>query len=185
MNNLIFFSLYSLSHQSPLFDSLIVFCANYLIYIIVIIVGFFVIIKNSDQLFDWRKPFAELKLKFNNLVFIFTPVVLAWISVSIVKNIFQFPRPFVFFADRVIPLFSQSVTDYSFPSGHSTFIAALAISVFFVNKKLGITCIIIALAVGISRIIAGVHFPIDILAGYIFGIVIAFIFKYIFKRSRG
>ena len=182
MNNSIFFGLYNIAHQSSFLDKLIVFCAEYLPYLVIIFIVFYIIYKNSDQLFDWKKPFNEIKLKFNKLVYIFTPVAVGWISVSILKDIFKQPRPFILFADKVQPLFIHGGMD-SFPSGHATFFAALALSTYFVNKKLGTICFIVAIIVGVSRIISGVHFPVDILVGYMFGLVVSFIFKSIFKNK--
>lgn len=181
MNNTIFFALYNLSHQSNLFDKFIIFCAEYLPYVVIIFVIFFIIKNNSDQLFDWQKPFEEVKLKFNKLVFIFTPVGVGWVSVSILKDIFQAPRPFILFSEKVNPLFIHGGLD-SFPSGHATFFAALALSTYFINKKLGLLCFIVAILVGLSRIIAGVHFPLDIIVGYIFGIIVSLIFRYLLRN---
>lgn len=179
----IFFSLYSLAHQSSFLDFLIIFCAEYLPYLIILFVALYIIYKNSDKLFDWHKPFNEIRLKFNKLVFIFTPVIVAWIFASILKNIFQTPRPVLLFAEKVKPLFIHGGMD-SFPSGHATLFAALAMSTYFVNKKLGYLCFIVAILIGLARIASGVHFPIDILVGYIIGIIVAFIFKLIFKDKR-
>ena len=183
MNNTIFFYLNNLTHKSAIFDCFVIFCAQYLLYISIIFVLFYVIKKNSDNLFDIRKPFNEIKIKFNNLVSIFAPVFIAWVFSSTLKDIFMRPRPFILFADKVKPLFLHGGMD-SFPSGHATFFAALALSSYFVDKKLGYICSALAIIVGISRVIAGVHFPLDILVGYILGIIIVLIFRLIFKANK-
>lgn len=183
MNYSIFFSLYSLAHQSMFLDGLIIFCARYLIYISIIFVLIFIIRKNSNQLFDLRQPFREIKLKFNKLVFIFSSVIASWIVTSILKDIFKYPRPFIIFADNVKPLLMHGGLD-SFPSGHATFFGALVVSTFFVNKKLGYICLIAAFLVGSSRVIAGIHFPIDILVGYILGALFALVFKHCFFARK-
>jgi undecaprenyl-diphosphatase len=54
---------------------------------------------------------------------------------------------------------------------------------YLVNKKVGIYFIIGALFVGLSRIIGGVHFPLDILFGYIIGTSISLIFSLIFRHK--
>ena len=41
---------------------------------------------------------------------------------------------------------------------------------------------IVALIVGLARVVGGVHFPLDILAGYILGIIIAIVFSLIIKK---
>jgi len=49
------------------------------------------------------------------------------------------------------------------------------------HKKMGYLFIFFALLIGISRIIAGVHYPIDIMAGYGFGGFISYLLIKSFK----
>jgi len=65
----------------------------------------------------------------------------------------------------------------SFPSGHAIIFGALATSLYFIHKKLGITYLILAIVIGFSRVVAGVHFPVDIAFGLLLGILISIIFK--------
>lgn len=72
----------------------------------------------------------------------------------------------------VIPLGSITVlgppyTTQSFPSGHTTtiFLAASLIWVHFANPWLRAIALALAVAVGLSRIMVGVHWPIDVAAG--------------------
>src|SRR3989344_3351084 len=68
-------------------------------------------------------------------------------------------------------------TGYAFPSGHATFFMALALSIFFFHKKAGFIFMFFTLIIGLARIIAGVHFPIDILGGFILGALVALLIK--------
>lgn len=63
---------------------------------------------------------------------------------------------------------------FSFPSGHaiSSFSAATVIMMY--NKKLGIPEIILASLICFTRLYLYVHFPTDVIAGAVFGILIAF-----------
>lgn len=63
----------------------------------------------------------------------------------------------------------------SFPSGHVTFFFVLSTVVFSFNKKLGIYFFAASLAIGIARVVAGVHYVSDVIAGMIVGIVMAWI----------
>lgn len=178
----IFFKLYGLAHQSKFFDGLIVFCAEYLPYIVVLVIVFYIFYRDIGD-FDWRNPFGIIRERINTLIKVFSPAIIGWVSATILKSIFSHPRPFVKFADSVKPLFLHGGMD-SFPSGHATFYIALALSIYLINKKLGLIYILIALIIGLARIIVGIHFPIDILFGYILGIIIFSIFKITFKKRK-
>ena len=112
--------------------------------------------------------------KWKEITLVFFSGVLAWILAYILKIIIYTPRPFEVFSN-IVPLFSES--GYAFPSGHATFFMALAFALFFNHKKAGYVFILFALLIGIARIIAGVHFPVDILGGFILGFFIAFFVK--------
>lgn len=89
----------------------------------------------------------------------------------LIKLVIQRPRPFFH------PLVIEN--DYSFPSGHAmnsfVFYITLAYLVyrFTKNKKLTLFAVTIALLliflIGISRVYLGVHYPSDVIAGYIAG----------------
>lgn len=94
------------------------------------------------------------------------------INNNIIKNLVQRPRPFVTFTDLqiIIPIPSE----FSFPSGHtaSSFAAA---GVFYSNlpKKFGVPAVILAGLIGLSRLYVGVHYPTDVIAGIIMGILLS------------
>lgn len=181
MNNIIFLNLYSLAHQSTFLDWLIVFCANNFGYIMVFLVLFFLIFY-TDGVFDYRAPFLQFKSKIKKIILVFSSPVLAYIIADyIFKLLISSPRPFLYF-ENVKPLFLHGGMD-SFPSGHAMFFGALAMSLYFVNKKIGYIYFVVALIVGLARVASGVHFPIDIFFGYVFGIIIAIIFKLIFNKN--
>ena len=94
-----------------------------------------------------------------------------------IKHILQRPRP-----DH-LRLIKQG--GFSYPSGHSMIaVCVYGIMIYLINKKvqnkklkiaLSILLTILILAIGISRIYVGVHYPSDVLGGFILSTVILLI----------
>ncbi len=172
MNNQIFYFFYNFSHQSAFFDKLVIFTAVYLPYIVIVLAGLFLIFHH--EIFKVQNPFKEFIKKWKEICLVFFSGVLAWFISKILKIIIHTPRPFDAL-QNVHSLFSE--TGASFPSGHATFFSALAIAIFLSHKKAGYVFMFFALIISLARIIGGVHFPLDILGGFILGSLIAFFLK--------
>lgn len=177
MNETIFFFFYNLARQSVFFDALVIFFAVYFIYIIIVLAFIFLILyhrilssQNSFKKFldDW-KEFLMLCISGGS----------AFILAKILKILIHSSRPFDLF-EQVKPLFLE--TGYAFPSGHTLVASAIAFTLFFINKKAGYVFIFFTLLIGLARIIVGVHFPIDILGGFVFGGVISYLVAYFVKK---
>ncbi|MGW7820406.1 phosphatase PAP2 family protein [Streptomyces puniciscabiei] len=63
--------------------------------------------------------------------------------------------------------------DWSFPSNHAAIAAAAAVALVFVSRRLGVTAVVAALAMGVSRVWVGAHYPHDVLAGLAVGALVA------------
>jgi len=163
LNTSLFLSLHSLVGQSAFFD-FIVYAFSDAVGLALI---FFILVIILFREGGWRKG-ARRVLE------TFFPVLLALFYTELLKRLFQAPRPEYVFGDFT-PLFEFGGLD-SFPSGHATVYSALALSVFYYDKRLGIIAFIFALAISLSRVIAGVHFPIDIIAGLFIGASFAYLF---------
>lgn len=179
MNNKIFLFFYNLSHQSVFFDKLIIFTAHLLPYLVILFAGIFLLFHHD--VITSKNPFKVFAQKWREIVLVFFSGGFAWCVATLIKIILKTPRPFLVFKD-ISPLISK--TDFSFPSGHATFYMALAFALYFSHKKVGYIFIFFALLIGIARIIAGVHFPIDILGGFILGILIAYLVKFLYAKFK-
>jgi len=62
-------------------------------------------------------------------------------------------------------------TDPSFPSNAAAVGFALATAIFIANRRLGVPAIILATFYAFSRVYAGVHFPLDVIAGALLGVL--------------
>lgn len=71
----------------------------------------------------------------------------------------------------------------SFPSGHALVFMALAVTVFKFHKYWGVMFIIMAIIIGIFRIIVGIHWPVDILIGWLLGVIIGILSAHFIKKT--
>lgn len=72
-------------------------------------------------------------------------------------------------------------TDFSFPSGHASASFAAAAAIFAYHKKWGAGALALAAVIAFSRLYLYVHYPSDVLAGSLLGILFGVISYYIVK----
>ncbi|AIL64933.1 undecaprenyl pyrophosphate phosphatase [Rickettsiales bacterium Ac37b] len=113
------------------------------------------------------------------------------------KYALEFPRPLCFLKNvNIIAYFNQTPADIiqnrchkldgSFPSMHSTFAMILATSIWpLLNYYTKYLAALLVITVGISRMSLGVHFPVDLIGGYIFGYLITKACRYVFSYLCG
>jgi membrane-associated phospholipid phosphatase len=109
---------------------------------------------------------------------------------QLLKSWFSMPRPKQFFAPGQYAYFIHGVTHIgfsSFPSGHSTTIFTLAtmLALFERNKRWNVCYLLVAVAVGYSRIYLGQHFLGDVLMGSVLGILLSVLVHWLFTRKTG
>ena len=172
MNLDIFYFFNSFALQNPLLDKIIVFLATIFGVLLVLAVVFFLLFHQEKSIFT-KEPFRGLKQRIVEIFMVFIAAAGAWVIASFIKALIGAPRPFRLL-DEVNLLLDYGGFD-SFPSGHASFFAALAMTLYFYHRKAGIIFFAGALLIGIARIIAGVHFPLDILVGYALGGLLAWV----------
>ena len=164
INIKIFQFLNNLALQYSWLDTIIVFLATNFGIVFLIVLFIFLIKKRN------------LKA----IIIIFSSAIIAWILAEFIKYIISMPRPFILL-ENVKLLFEHGEYD-SFPSAHATFYSAIAVASFFFYKKIGLIAFLIAIIIGLARIVSGIHFPIDILVGFILGIITAYILYLLTKK---
>ncbi|MEI7885424.1 MAG: phosphatase PAP2 family protein [Clostridia bacterium] len=85
------------------------------------------------------------------------------------KPLFARPRPFLL--DPTIMLLIPAPSDYSFPSGHSMSAFAAATVLFSIHPR-WVLAYFLAGCIAFSRLYLLVHYPSDVLAGALIGILI-------------
>ena len=155
----IFEAIFRFSHRSFFLDAVIVFLAQYLSYLLVL--GACVLVF-SEKNFRRRAFFAcEILLAL---------ILSRGLITELVRFFYPHPRPFEVLA--IQPLFTESSN--SFPSGHAAFFFALALAIFFFNRAWGTVYLALAAVNSFARILSGVHWPFDVVAGIVVGLASAY-----------
>lgn len=100
-----------------------------------------------------RKKVASIKI-------LAIAVPLVYILVMVSSHYIFDQRPFV--VENIIPLIPHAA-DNGFPSDHTLISMMAAMTIFFFNKKSGLLLALLAIMVGISRVLVKLHHPLDIL----------------------
>ncbi len=156
MDKIIFIWLHQWAGQNWFFDQLILFLSQYFTYLVILAIFL-------TCIFSFRRRLLGL-LWFDLILFTSG---IAWFLASLLKYNLVSPRPFIFWSS-VHPLFLAGSLE-SFPSGHAVFFGALAGGLLVLNRRAGLLALLAALIIGLARVIAGVHWPSDIVSGLIFG----------------
>lgn len=129
--------------------------------------------------------FLVLHGLYRNAAFVFLASVGGWLLNDLLKELFARPRP------AVVPHLRQ-VMSLSFPSGHALTSAAVFLTLGALlmrvaqSRLVRFYCMFIAitatLLVGATRVYLGVHYPTDVLAGWLIGTSWA-LFCWLLERS--
>ncbi|TAN61061.1 phosphatase PAP2 family protein [bacterium] len=164
LNKEIFFFFNNLAGKNNILDGAWVFLAQYAIFIFGLVM---VYLLRKD-----RKLFIKASLS----------ALITVVIVALVKKICFFPRPF---AQEEARLLISHIADSTFPSKHTAVAFSLAFGIFLEKKHLGIWLLALALLIGLSRIVTGVHYPADILAGILIGICVSLLtHKFSFQKHK-
>jgi undecaprenyl-diphosphatase len=168
-NQNLFQYLYKWSGKNPLIDGVGIFFANDLIYLLVALFLIFVLAEEGIR----RKMYLFIE---GALAVILSRGIIT----ETVHFFYDVARPFAFYGFS--PLIGESGS--SFPSGHATVLFALVVPMWCVNRTWGAFFFATSLLVGIARVYAGIHWPLDILGGIVIGILSGIIVHMLLKSSR-
>ena len=131
--------------------------------IVIIIAKYFIVLSSLAALFVWLKLERNQKKTFilEGLIGGLIALALAYIGSRLYHN----PRPFV--VGHFTPYFSHG-NDNGFPSDHMLLASVLAFMCLKYSKLWGWVLIVLAILIGTSRVIAGVHHSIDIIGSAVF-----------------
>ena len=177
MDNFLFASIYNVAFKGVWADALIILFAAYWEMVVAAVLLMY--------LWSPQLKRVDLKVRAKKVGWaMFSAIVAKFGVAGLIRFLYPIERPFA--ANGLDALINQNPLEPSFPSGHATFFMALAVYFILVgNKKLGWFILVSALAISVARVAAGVHWPSDIVAGWLTGAAISFVVFKIANRFRG
>jgi undecaprenyl-diphosphatase len=101
--------------------------------------------------------------------------VAAYLLSETAKELLQEERPCRAFGGLATIAACPEYGDWSFPSNHATVAGAAAVALAWSGARLGFFAVGVALFAAASRIVVGVHYPHDVIAGLILGAMVALV----------
>ncbi|MEE8131651.1 MAG: phosphatase PAP2 family protein [Candidatus Paceibacterota bacterium] len=160
---IIFQFINGLAGKFKIFDLFGIFLANYLGYFLIFLAVLLIITRKN-----WQQRFYFFSLTTLSII------LARGIITEIIRFFYSRPRPFSIL--QIQPLIELGPGG-SFPSGHMTFYFALAFAVFFIHKRWGWRLMGATFIIGLARIFTGIHWPLDIIAGAVIGIISVLLIK--------
>lgn len=136
-------------------STLVIFFAAYPIYIASLYAVIHVLLRH------------EKRHHVTHIASVFLSGLIAFFISRTLKVFIDHPRP-----DLLHALFVPEDV-YSFPSGHATYMFALAFALYGFDKKGGVVLFVLAAVTGLARVLAGVHYWYDIVGGLFIGAGVA------------
>ncbi|OGZ96876.1 MAG: hypothetical protein A3B34_02290 [Candidatus Sungbacteria bacterium RIFCSPLOWO2_01_FULL_54_21] len=172
----VFNYLHSWAGVFPTLDAVLIFSAVYLLYAMIAGVLTYAILGYFFRAHDMRQK-ARLCFWLAATSSVIARVVIA----EPLRMLVARSRPFE--AWTLPRQLIDHAIGHSFPSGHATLAFAIAAAVFAYHRKAGLLLFGAAGLIGISRVIAGVHWPSDIVGGAIIGVAGAWISGMALRRK--
>ncbi len=145
-------------------NTVIIFLASYLYLIIVALaVIAFILSKNKKRLI------------MNTAI----ALPLSYFLGKILGALISSPRPYMI--EHVQPLI-HAATDNGFPSDHVLLTATLSLIVLTRSRRLGISLCLLTVFVGIGRVLASAHHPVDVIGSWVISLVVVLISSIIVQK---
>lgn len=108
--------------------------------------------------------------------------VVAYVVNAVVKVVVAEPRPCFAYPTNFLLEPCPAPSDYAFPSNHSVVVGAMAVALILVSRRLAVVAAVAAAVMGFSRVYVGAHYPHDVLAGLLVGVIIGYVTAVTLRR---
>ena len=151
--------------------------SNDLVYVVIVLSAIWIcakILKAHPIKQGWKNFLVNLAVK--GVVIFAIPVGIATIISELISMVYVRERPFV--ADQKVRLLVPHSADGGMPSHHIVFMVALITTVFFYERRFATFLAGLTLITGLARVVAGIHYPSDIVVGFVLGAGIAYLYRW-------
>ena len=100
------------------------------------------------------------------------------ILVTVIRALINAKRPYEVY-DYTPPVHKET-KGKSFPSRHTVCAFIIAMAFMYIQLKIGVIMLIIAALIGVTRVLAGVHFVRDVVSGAAIGVIIGILGFFVF-----
>ena len=107
------------------------------------------------------------------LMYVFIPAS-GFVILSFLRKKINAPRPYEVW--EIIPLLDRDSPGQSMPSRHVFSATIISMACLHASLTMGMICLTLSALLGLVRVLGGVHFPKDVLVGYICALVWGVIF---------
>lgn len=155
--------------------SLVRICSNDLVYIVILLAALWLVIQilKSYPIKHGSRDFAVNLVK-KGVVILAIPLGIAIVISESISAIYVRQRPFV--TDSKVHLLVPHAADGGMPSHHIVFMAVLVASIYYYDKRSAIFFALLTLITGVARVVAGIHYPTDIVIGALIGAIIVYVY---------
>ena len=102
------------------------------------------------------------------LIYVFIPAS-GFVILSLLRKKINAPRPYEVW--EIVPLLDRDSPGQSMPSRHVFSATIISMACLHASLTMGMICLILSALLGLVRVLGGVHFPKDVVVGYICGLV--------------
>ena len=106
-------------------------------------------------------------------IYLFIPAS-GFVILSFLRKKINSPRPYEVW--EIVPLLDRDSPGQSMPSRHVFSATIISMACLHASLTMGMICLILSAFLGLVRVLGGVHYPKDVVVGYICGLVWGVIF---------